>query len=120
MSYRSYHKGQEAEGWAVDFLVRQGFKIIERNYHSPFGEIDIIAQEGRALVFVEVRMRNEADQIHPLETISRGKQNRLMRTAQMYLAGLKDEYLQCRFDIVAIIEENGNPKIQLHRHMIER
>lgn len=119
MSYQSYHKGQEAESWAVDFLIQQGFKIIERNYHSAFGEIDIIAQEGKTLVFVEVRMRNETDRIHPLETISRGKQNRLMKTAQMYLASMKVQCLQCRFDVVAIIEENGNPKIQLYRNMIE-
>ncbi len=119
MAYQSYHSGKLAEDFAVGYLEARGYEILERNFHSHFGEIDVIAKDGAMLIFVEVRMRQAADEIHPLETISRGKQHRLIKTAQMYLAKTNPDCLQCRFDVVAISEDKGNRTIEIFHNMIE-
>lgn len=119
MGYQSYVKGKSAEDLAADFVESHGYQIIERNFRCSGGEIDIIAQEGKMLVFVEVRLRRIEDETHPLETITCSKQKRLINTAQMYLAKNNTQCLQCRFDVVAITEENGQSKIEIFQNMIE-
>jgi len=99
-------KGAQAELWAEHFLQQQGLKPVTQNFHSHFGEIDLIMQDGSALVFIEVRQRNSADFGGAAGSIDRNKQHRLIRTAQYYLARL-GHTPPCRFDVVLMDDADG-------------
>ncbi len=98
--------GAQAEQWAADFLQRQGLKPVTRNYRSRFGEIDLIMRDGAALVFVEVRQRSWTDFGGAAASIDHHKQQRLIRTAQHYLAQLA-RTPPCRFDVVLMDDPEG-------------
>ncbi|MDX8379948.1 MAG: YraN family protein [Gallionella sp.] len=98
--------GAQAERWAADYLQGQGLKPITQNFHSRFGEIDLIMQDNSALVFIEVRQRSHADYGGAAASIDKHKQQRLIRTAQYYLAKL-DHTPMCRFDVVLMDDTNG-------------
>lgn len=91
--------GDRAEHEAAQFLHRQGLRSVARNYRCRFGEIDLIMQDGGTLVFVEVRLRHNADFGGAAASIDAGKQGRLIRAAQHYLATLRT-LPPCRFDAV--------------------
>jgi len=95
--------GGEGEELAVRYLKRQGYRIIERNFHCPLGEIDVIARHGGYLVFVEIKSRSSSDFGFPHEAVHYYKQRRIIRAAMVYLARhrLNDNVL-ARFDVVAI------------------
>ena len=94
-------KGAHYEQLAADYLERQGFQILQRNFHSRFGEIDLIASEGKYLVFVEVKYRVSDSGGHPLEAVDIRKQRRMGKTADVYcLRHGFGEGTPCRFDVV--------------------
>jgi putative endonuclease len=93
--------GVAAEELAARYLAAQGLRIIARNYRCRFGEIDLIAKDGDALVFVEVRLRRTGDFGGALASITRTKQKKLLTTARHYLSGLR-EVPSCRFDAVLL------------------
>lgn len=95
------NSGFQAEHWAVQHLQQQGLKLVVQNYRSRYGEIDIIMQEEEVLVFVEVRLRHNADFGGAAASINLRKQQRIIRTAQQYLSSLK-QLPPCRFDAVLI------------------
>ena len=78
-------KGKWGESVAADFLAARGFDILERNYRSRFGEIDIIASKEEVIHFIEVKTRRGKDWGYPLEAITPGKLGHIRRTAQFYL-----------------------------------
>lgn len=96
--------GKEYEDRAAAFLESRGYKILERNFSSPGGEIDLIARDGRYLVFVEVKYRADASRGNPLEAVGPAKQERIRRTAAWYLMkkGMAQD-VPCRFDVVGIL-----------------
>ena len=98
--------GKQAERWAAGYLQRQGLKLVTENFHSYFGEIDLIMQDADTLVFVEVRQRSSDDFGGAAASIDRHKQHRLIRTAQYYLARL-GHTPPCRFDVVLMDDEQG-------------
>jgi len=98
--------GVQAEQWASQYLVRHGLKLIEQNYRSRFGEIDLIMRDGMALVFVEVRLRRNSSYGGAAASIDKHKQQRIIRTAQQYLAGLAHPP-SCRFDVVLMEDAQG-------------
>jgi len=98
--------GAQAEQWAADFLQRQGLKPVAQNYRSRYGEIDLIMQEDSVLVFVEVRQRSRSDFGGAAASIDHHKQQRLIRTAQHYLAQLT-RTPPCRFDVVLMDDAEG-------------
>jgi putative endonuclease len=102
-------QGHKSERQAGKYLVRQGLKLLQRNYRTPFGEIDLIMQQKETLVFVEVRFRRSNDFGTPAETVDLRKQAKLRASAEHYLQRNKDKAQQaCRFDIVAItVNQNG-------------
>ena len=108
----SYDIGCQTEDLAGQFLEKNGFKILERNFRSRSGEIDIIAQDGQTLCFVEVRARAKIEQGHPFETISAVKKRRLTQTILFYLSkrGLDD--CPMRFDAIALTENGGGWTIE--------
>lgn len=95
--------GHNAETEARYFLEKHGLVFVEQNYHCPGGEIDLVMREGDYYVFVEVRMRQNPEHGDSLESITRSKQRRVMRSALHYLQKhfLMDQ-VDCRFDVVAI------------------
>lgn len=90
--------GAAAESAAADFLQRQGLQLIEKNYRSRYGEIDLICQDGSTVVFVEVRLRSNPRFGSAGDSITWRKQQRLLRTAKSYLAHRKP--MACRFDAI--------------------
>lgn len=100
--------GQIGEEFTVKYLKKKGYKILETNFHSRFGEIDIIARKNKYIAFVEVKTRDEKYIVHPLEAVTKSKQNKIILTAQYYLLQLKDN-LQPRFDVASIICSNQKP-----------
>ena len=94
--------GKTAELTAAKYLKKLGFKILETNYRGHFGEIDIIAKDGKCLVFVEVKYRSTHEHGRPEEFVNTKKQLKIVKTALEYL---KSEYLvgaEIRFDVLAI------------------
>ena len=94
-------RGAAAEKRAAQFLQTQGLVIIETNWHCRFGEIDLIAQHGPTLVFVEVRQRRSARYGGAAASITPAKCARLLAASQHYLASLTTQP-PCRFDAVLI------------------
>lgn len=94
--------GQFAEQAAVDFLVEHGYVIRERNWRPKHGhlEVDIISQQGNAIVFVEVKARNDKG-IDPIEAVDSRKRIKLCRAAEIYL-GLMAADMEYRFDIITV------------------
>ena len=100
-------RGREAEDAACSQLTQHGLRLLARNYRSPWGEIDLVMQDGVTLVFVEVRYRAGTAFGAPAETVDRGKQARLRATAEHYLQHTRGASRKpCRFDIVAIVGES--------------
>ncbi len=96
--------GSEAEERALQFLLSQGLRLKQRNYHCRMGEIDLILVDGNSLVFVEVRMRSSRAFGGAAESITARKQARIIAAARHYLATQKVTPA-CRFDAV-LIEAN--------------
>ena len=97
--------GIEGEEAAVRFLKKKGYRIISRNYKSPAGEMDIIAEDGDTLVFVEVKTRTDDSFGHPFEAVTHRKQEKLRKVALSYLKHSRRE-APSRFDVLSI-EMNG-------------
>jgi putative endonuclease len=95
--------GLQLEALAADYLIAQGLQLLQRNFHSRSGEIDLVMQDGGILVFVEVRYRNNTRFGNPTETVNFRKQQKLRRCAAFYLLsnGLTHS-IPARFDIVGI------------------
>ncbi len=95
--------GAWGEDRAAEYLCQQGLKIIERNFRTPVGEIDIIARNRKFLVFVEVKTRRSTAFGTPQEAVGARKQRQIIRTAHWYLQNNKNLRLQPRFDVIAIL-----------------
>ena len=93
--------GVKGENFTKDYLERLGYKILQRNYHSKYGEIDIIAKKEEYLVFVEVKTRKESTLVPVSESISLAKMRRVVKTALCYMQDIETE-LQPRFDVSLI------------------
>ena len=106
--------GAWGEALAAEYLRRKHFKILASGYACRFGEIDLIAQSWRYLIFVEVKLRKSADYGLPREFVNRAKQERLRTTAQLYLSQHPTDR-QPRFDVIEIYAPEGmltaHPKI---------
>jgi putative endonuclease len=94
------HRGDAAEALAAAFLERRGLKILSRNYRCRFGEIDLVAESGATLVFVEVRARRSEAFGGPAESSTGTKRRRLVAAARHYLANAGER--TARFDVVLL------------------
>ncbi len=111
----THQRGKKAEELAAAFLRLKGYKIFEKNFRVPQGEIDLIAGRGVTVVFVEVKSRRGKAQGTPLEAVSPHKVRRLSAAAAVYLAQNPDLPRTCRFDVVTIGPDKswlGLPKIR--------
>ncbi|MEW6778311.1 MAG: YraN family protein [Bdellovibrionota bacterium] len=116
MSQTSRQKtGTWAEELAEKFLQKAGYKTVARNYRCKTGEVDLIVEKNGALVFVEVRARENEDYGNPIESLTPAKQRRIARAAQYYLASewKKGEPEEMRFDFIGIVfGESDEPQIE--------
>lgn len=98
--------GARYERLAAEFLEGCGYEILERNFRSRAGEIDLIAREGSTLAFVEVKYRAGDGAGDPAEAVDAGKQERIRKTAgyYLYIRGIPENQ-PCRFDVVAVLGE---------------
>ena len=97
--------GAEGEDAAARFLQGQGYSILERNFSTKFGEIDLIAREKNTLVFIEVKFRRNPDFGSPQEAVTRAKTLQIGRAALGYLVKKRLNGVLCRFDVVAVRAE---------------
>lgn len=99
--------GQKGEDIASGLLVQNGYKIIDKNFSSRFGEIDIIAMDGPTLVFIEVKTRQSLKFGLPQEAVTPQKLYKVRKTAEYYSLIHPELPKKLRIDVVAIIIENG-------------
>lgn len=105
--------GRIGERYTAELLCAKGYTILERNYHSRYGEIDIIAKDDKYIVFVEVKTRVAGAKSHPLEAVTKAKRQKLIKTALLYLAAHPElEALQCRFDVAGLTVRRDSLQIQ--------
>ncbi len=98
--------GAWGEALAAEYLRKNRYKIIAAGYRSRFGEIDLIAQNRKYLVFAEVKLRKSSDFASAMEYVDRRKQDRIRTTAQLYLSEHPTD-LQPRFDVIEIYAPEG-------------
>lgn len=101
-------KGRAGEDGAARFLEERGLEVVARNVRAGGGEIDIVASDGRAVVFVEVKWRRDASRGVPAEAVTPAKRRRLLSAARAWLAANPAHSSRdVRFDVVAIEGEAG-------------
>jgi putative endonuclease len=105
--------GFDGEDLAAAALKKQGYKILDRNYITPLGEIDLIARQGKTLVIIEVKTRKSTRFGSPQEAVSVDKQNKLRRLAEYYLKDKRLTNAAVRFDVVAILLADKGPKVEI-------
>ncbi len=108
--------GKAGEDLACAELGRRGYAILERRYRTRYGEIDIIANAGGTIVFVEVKARAGDAYGGSVAAVTPSKQQRIVRMASDFLArrGLSDQ--PCRFDVVTVDFKDGPPRIEVYPH----
>ena len=111
--------GKKGEGLAVKALKKKGFRILEKNYRTPMGEIDIIAMDQGAIVFVEVKTRSSGQRGNPKWAVDRRKQVKISMSALKYLKDAKKMGAKARFDVVAIYSGDGGDQIEIIKNAFE-
>jgi putative endonuclease len=111
--------GERGENVAAKYLTSLGYKVLQRNYSTKVGEIDIVARDGRTLVFVEVKTRVDA-QPRPEDQVNLEKQHQITKAAQLYLTRFGHPQPPARFDVIAIVWPEGRePQVQHYRDAFE-
>lgn len=95
-------KGQEYEALALKYLMKKGLVLLDKNFHTRFGEVDLVMQHDDSIVFVEVRYRTHSRYGGPLASIHEGKQRKIIKTAKIYMHQQQLWQHNMRFDVVAI------------------
>ncbi len=103
--------GKQGEEIAVKFFKKKGYRIIERNYSTVFGEIDIIAKDRDVIVFIEVKTRADKSFGYPFEAVHPRKRKKMKQVALCYMKRLKRE-VPARFDVLSIDMEGGGKQIE--------
>ncbi len=96
------------------YLRKKGYKILQTNFHSRFGEIDIIAQTDETLIFVEVKTRVADSLVRPMEAVTLAKQRKIKSAALFYLSKTEKE-MDVRFDVIEVLAvTDGDKKVKIH------
>ncbi|MCJ7554458.1 MAG: YraN family protein [Ignavibacteriaceae bacterium] len=114
--------GQEGEDIAADYLLKNGFELVTRNYRFGHGEIDIIVKDKSDgyLVFVEVKTRQNLEFGEPEYAITKSKIKQLKKIAESYLYEKEIKEVECRFDVIAIIwNRETKPQITHYRNAFD-
>ncbi len=111
--------GLESESIAIKHLKRHGYKILEQNYRTKLGEIDIIAKDRESLVFVEVKARKSGRFGNPKWAVTLKKQRKISMVALYYLKVTRQSNAKARFDVVAISSAKESPQIEIIKNAFE-
>jgi putative endonuclease len=111
--------GKLGEELAVAELVRRGYAITARRYRTRCGEIDIVAERGGVLVFIEVKTRADAEFGTAAEAVTLRKQRRLTLMANDYLTRERVVNRPCRFDVVTVMLDGAEPVLELYEDAFE-
>lgn len=105
----TYLIGQSAEQIAADYLTEKGLLVVGRNYRNRFGEIDIIAKDGKDFVIVEVKSKRTSSFGKPYEMITKKKKRKLVATSKNYLVseGIDIEKINWRIDVISVDYKKG-------------
>jgi putative endonuclease len=111
--------GQRWEALAEKKLEAAGYKILDRNFRTYFGEIDLVAEENGVLCFVEVKGRKGPRFGAPAEAVTFEKRRRIARAARTYVVRRRVGQRPCRFDVVSIVESPEGDRIEIFRNAFE-
>ncbi len=116
MGIESYQEGIKGEEAAEKYLIQHGYEILERNYRSQQGEIDIIARDGQFLVFVEVKNYSFRCYGTPAGAVRKNKKQSIIHAAETYLYRNKIKDTYCRFDVITIYRRmDGSRAVELYK-----
>jgi putative endonuclease len=105
--------GRRGEEHAARFLQRRGYRILQRNYSCPVGEVDLIAADRDMLVFIEVKTRRSDAKADPEVNVTPRKQAQVSRVARWFVKQMRAEHLPARFDVVAVVlPDRGQPRVE--------
>jgi putative endonuclease len=107
------YTGRKGEALAVSYLEKHGYKVLEKNFRCPWGEIDIIARDHDELVFIEVKTRKSNEMGYPEEAVDAKKQRKISQVAAHYLMQKNIIHESIRFDVVAIFMTTFSLEIKL-------
>ena len=114
MTQKRLQFGREGESAAITFLKKKGYRILEKNFRSKLGEIDVIAEQAGVIVFIEVKTRSDHEFGHPFDALTPTKQKKIIQTAQSFLVQKRISDKPMRFDVVALTsDEQDKWKIEL-------
>ena len=111
--------GKKSESLAATFLKKNKYKIIAENYRTRLGEVDIIAEDGDALAFVEVKSGRSDQFGSPKWAVTPRKQRKITMVALQYLKATNQSNRRARFDVVSIRYAGNNPEIELIKNAYE-
>jgi putative endonuclease len=111
--------GKRGEEIAVRYLQKLGYLILERNYRCPMGEIDIVAKDGKAIVFVEVKSRKTEEFGEPEQAVGKVKQKKMSLLSLYYLEQKRFSYEEARFDVVAVKMLHSGTEVKLFRNAFD-
>ena len=103
--------GRQGEEKAARYMMERGYKIIERNYYTRFGELDIICTKGKDIYFVEVKTRTNLKFGYPEEAITHKKIENLRKAAVIYLKNFDRPFGQMHFDGITILIMDGEERL---------
>lgn len=120
MTTQKIKLGQIGEEAAADFLKHRGYHILERNFRNSLGEIDIVAQDGDTVCFIEVKTRKTDLFGSPFESVTLAKQRKLIQVALSYLKFKQISEAKARFDVVAVLlNDECCPKVDIIQNAFE-
>ena len=111
--------GKRGETLAISFLKKNGYRIIESNFRCRYGEIDIIAQDGKTVAFIEVKTKTSNRFGSPTQAIDLRKQRQVSKTALAYISQKRLTNYSARFDVVGINIKGSNSEIELIKNAFE-
>ena len=111
--------GNKGEKIAADFLKKNGYRIIDKNFRCPLGEIDIVAREKSTIVFVEVKTRKSSELGYPEQAVGIKKQKKMSRLALWFMQKKKIIDAGARFDVVAITMLSSGNEIKLFKNAFD-
>ncbi len=119
MTRESSQRGKRGEETAAAFLKKQGYEILEMNFRTRRGEVDIIARHKGVLAFVEVKTRASNAFGSPKGAVGREKQRRISMAALEYLSRTRQTRSRARFDVVSVLEGEAGTQVELISNAFE-
>jgi putative endonuclease len=114
MTYERQQTGSRGEAIAAVALEARGYRVLARRYRTRAGEIDLVAQDGDTIVFVEVKARRSGEFGDPVEAVTRLKQHRVVAMAADYLARAGLAERPVRFDVVGVVMDGEASSVEVH------